>query len=306
MKKKNKQLLPILACGTAFALWGLNTPFIKTSLLTVPIFILLFAKYFVGATFFTAISYKSWKPVKKQVRTKIIIATILGYALTSALMYKGIEMSGGLSASLIYLLAPLILYFSSIRFLKEKYNSRLLIGVVAGFIGAVLIMLAPILSGHGAASTNIIGNLLVFLAVLADVAATILIKPAMGKISAMQITSMRFIIAGVVMIPFALAELHKVSNIIWNQETIIAVGYNLIFATIIGYFLFHWGYKKVSGEQLSPLHYLDPLFGAVGSIVLLSERPSATVIIGIVLIGSGLYFGEAHKLKIGHHIAHHR
>lgn len=306
MKTKNKQYAAILACGAAFALFGLNVPFIKTSLLAVPLFLLLTVKFAFGSIFFAAISYKSWKPVKNNIRTRIIVSTVAGYVLTSVLLYKGIELAGGLSAALIYLLAPLMLYFASIRFLREKYNSRLLAGVIAGFLGAVTIVLAPLFGNSNEVQTSLIGNLLILLAVIMDVSGSVIVKPAMPKVSAMQMTALRFIIATVVLIPFAIPEIDQASKINWDQQTVVAVGYNLIFATLVAYFLYHWGFKKISGEQISPLHYLDTLFGAVGSVVILHESPSLSLVVGILLIGGGLYFGEGHRLKFGHHIGHHR
>jgi drug/metabolite transporter (DMT)-like permease len=122
MNRKNKQFRPILACGIAYVIWGINTPLIKTSLVSFPLFPLLALKYMIGAVVFMLLVRKKWQPLSSKLWLRIVVATFSGYFVNAILLYKGIELTGGLNTSLIYLLAPLALYFLSIRFLKERYN----------------------------------------------------------------------------------------------------------------------------------------------------------------------------------------
>src|SRR6476659_4829708 len=164
--RKKEKLYAIFACGSAFALWGLNTPLIKASLLSVPLFSLLAFKYAVAAVVFSALAITSWQSLKKATHAKIFIATIFGYVLTSIAMYKGIQMTGGLNASLIYLLTPLFIFTFSVHVLKERYNGKLFFGVFLGLIGAILLVSSPLLVIHSATPGNPIGNLLIMVAVL--------------------------------------------------------------------------------------------------------------------------------------------
>lgn len=144
----NKKMLPILASTAAFIIWGLNTPLVKISLETVPSFLILFVKFSFGALVFGMLARKQRRHVIANLRLRIIIATLFGYVLTTIMFYQGIKLTGGLNASLLYLLAPLFLYFFSIKFLRERYNSKLLVGVISGLFGAALIISAPLLAGQ--------------------------------------------------------------------------------------------------------------------------------------------------------------
>ncbi len=305
MFRKNRQNLPVIAFGMAFVLWGLNTPFVKIGLEEFPVLSLLAIKYIFGAIVFTFLARKHWKLLKAGASQRVVVATLCGYVLASVLFYYGIKLTGGLTASLIYLLSPLLLYLLSIEVLKERYNARLFIGVIAGLLGALLIIGLPLLDVKEG-SQAALGSLLIFLAVVTDVAGTILIKPQLKALPVTQMTAVRFIIAALVFAPFLLVESAQLSTVNLTTPVIIAVGYNLIFATLGSFFLYHWGLRRISGEQASPFFYIDPMVGAVGSIIILGDQLTTSIIAGVILIIVSLYLSETHQRLPLDHFRHHR
>ena len=261
----------------------------------------------VGGIFLTLLTFKKWKRVPRKYWPRILIATVIGYPTALILVYQGIKLTGGINTSLIYLMAPLLVFLLSIEVLKEKFNSRLLFGLIVGGFGALMIVGAPLLKGgivEGQGS--LLGNLLVVIGALADVSGIILIKPVLGKLPCLQMTSIRFLIASVVVLPFAVIQLQHMPHLSLTPSVSIAIGYNVIFATLIAYPLYHYGFSKISGEQSSLLHYLDPLAGVVGSIVFLHEQLTPLLLAGAALVIVGLYLGEAHKNSIFGKLGHHR
>lgn len=305
-KNKNRKLLPLIAFGGAFALWGLNTPLVKISVDAISVPLLLCVKFLFAAIIFSVISRKNNKRIKPKVIIKIIIATLFGYVLAMALFYQGIKLTGGLNGSLIYLLAPLVLYFLSMEFLKERYDSRLLLAVFAGLTGSMLIIVGPIIGTNSAIQGSIIGNMLVLGAIFADVAGTIIIKPILRKIPTAQITAFRFWVASIILLPFAAKDINTVASIEFSTSVLVAVLYNLIFGTLIAFYAYHWGLRRITGEQASPLSYLDPLVGTVGSILILGDQLTTVSLAGIILVVSGIYFGEFHKKSKYKHASHHK
>jgi drug/metabolite transporter (DMT)-like permease len=170
----------------------------------------------------------------------------------------------------------------------------------------VLIIGTPYISHNSGSKFNLLGNALIVLAIATDILGTILIKPALKKVPIVQMTAIRFMIAVLLFIPFVIPGLSDLRHIHISPASYVALGFNFIFATLVAFYLYHWGFSKINGEQLSPLYYLDPMVGSVASIIILGERPTITLLGGVVLVFCGLYFGEAHKLKTGHHIGHHR
>jgi len=303
---KQKKLGPILACGTAFTIWGFNTPLVEKSLATFPLFSLIFLKFLVSAIVFMLLASKNWKKVPSKLWLRIVVATLFGYGLNTVLFYRGLMLTNGLNASLIYLLAPITLYFCSMKFLKESYNHKLLSSVIISFMGTVLIVITPLLIGQNGVNGSLLGNFLVILAVVADIIGTIVIKPVLKKVPTMQISAIRSSIGIFMIMPFIIHEIPRLAHIQLSTLSVFTLVYNLLFASIIAVYLYHWGLARISGEQVSPLQYLDPTVGAIASMVILAQRPSPTIIIGIILVFFGLYMGGAHKFRLNHHSTHHR
>lgn len=304
MTRKNK-LLPLLALATAFILWGLNAPFIAIGLDSLPVMSLIAIKFCFGAVVFLYLARKHWVKLPLRLWIHVIIATACGYALASILFYEGIKLTGALNASLLYLASPLLLYFLSIEILKDRFSAKLLVGVITGLVGAFLIVGAPIFDNQYEGNASILGSLMIIAAAITDIVGAIIIKPALNKVAPMQMTAVRFAIAAVLFTPFLFIQSSQLAEVIITPALIIAVGYNLIFATLCSYFLYHWGLSKMSSEQSSPFYYLDPMFGAIGAMVILGEQLTTYVLAGAALIVVGLIVSEGHRPYF-RHFGHHR
>lgn len=304
MFQKNKKNLALLAFASAFLLWGINTPLIKLSLGYVPIYFLLTIKLWVGGLFLLFFKRKKWKKLSRFMWFRIFVSTATGYALTLVFFYIGIKRAGGITASLIYLLVPLVVYFLSLKLLKERFNNKFLFGAILGLLGSILLVGAPLFWHSGAGQGDIIGSLFIVAAVFADAIGSTLIKPVLKTVPSKQVTTARFLIAGVMLLPFGVMSLQHIDGRIISWTALISVGYNIIFATIIAYSLFHYGLRKISGEQSSTFYYLDPLAGVIGSIVLLHEQLTPVMLLGGILVVGGVMVGGIKTSH--HHFWHHR
>ncbi|MBP9738871.1 EamA family transporter, partial [Candidatus Saccharibacteria bacterium] len=69
--------------------------------------------------------------------------------------------------------------------------------------------------------------------------------------------------------------------------------------------MYHWGLKKLSGEQSSVLHYLDPLGGVMASILILGDKVTPLILLGGGLTILGVYSsGSKVKLRLHHFHSH--
>jgi drug/metabolite transporter (DMT)-like permease len=305
MLKKLKQK-PVLAFVLAYALWGFNTPMIQIGLKTVPLYPLILFKFGGAGLFFTFLSRKKWMKLKATHWVRVVAATLFGYTLTSVLVYQGIKETGSLNGSLIYLLIPFLVYVLSIEILKDRFSLKLLLGVLTGFVGAGIIVAAPLFTGKAVSHGSIQGNLLLLVGVCTDALGTIAIKPIISKAPVLQITSVRFIIATISILPFALPQLSQLSSVNFSPSVIGALAFNFIGATLIAYYLYHFGLKKISAERTSPLYYIDPVVGTVASIILLNEHMTPVVIAGIILVLIGIYYSEVRKSLFAWQLGRHR
>lgn len=306
MPKTNRRTknLAIVAFASAFLLWGLNTPLIKLSLGYIPIYPLLTLKFLVGGLFLLFFKPKKWKKVSRVIWFRIFISTVIGYVLTLVLFYTGIKRAGGLNASLIYLTAPIFIYLLSMRLLKEHFNSKFLLGVSLGVLGAILLVGAPLFIRRNVYLADFMGSLLIFMAVLADAVSSTIIKPVLKIVPSKQVTTSRFLIAAIIILPLGIMDIHKINYHVIGWTALFSIAYNIIFATIIAFSLYHYGLSKISGEQSSSFYYLDPLAGVIGSLILLHEQLTPVMLLGGLLVVAGVIAGET-KITHYHLLRHH-
>lgn len=293
--RRRSKNFAMFAFATTYILWGINTPFIKISLESVPLFVLLCFKFIIAGLFLLIYKPKKWKRLSPVMWLRILLATIIGVTLQLILNYSGLKRTGGISASLIYLLEPIAIYFLSVEMLKERLNSKILFGVIVSLTGAALVVASPLLRGGSTDQGSFVGNMMILLGVAASALGSILIKPLLRTVPSKQMTIIRFLMVGIMLLPWAIHDVSKVNIQSLSHGVLLAVGYNIVFASIIGYSLYHYSFNKISGEQSSPFMYLDPLAGVVGSMVILHEQLTPVMLFGGLLVIIGIYMSEAKR-----------
>lgn len=297
-----RKINPVIIFGLAFVLWGINVPLIKIGLESIPATAFVAIKYALGSIIVLPFLVKNWQPLRKGLGTRILLATIVGYVINLQLLYAGLRLATGSSSSLIMIAGPILLYILSIEVLKERFNSKILFGLTISVVGTVFIVINPLL--NNSAGTSLLGNLLVFFAVVADVLGTILIKPILKDIKPMQVSALRIIIATVFFLIIAMPQLLKLSYSTLPLEAYVAIIYGTLFALVLGLFAYHYGLSKISGEESSVPEFLTPIFGVISSVIILGERLNTEIVVGAALVFWGIYIAEA-RFKTHPSILHH-
>ncbi len=272
----------------------------------MPLKVFIGIKFVGGALLMLPWLIRHWRPIAFKAASRIFIATFIGYFLNILLLYEGLKQTSGSSASLIIALGPVILYALSIEVLKEKFNSKILFGLIISGLGTFLVIVAPLLGAH-LRDVSLKGNLLVSLSVLADVVGTILIKPALKQVKSGQLTAIRFMIAAVLFLGVSAKAVTHFSYSTIPISGYIAIFYGMVVSLVISNSLYHYGLSKITVEQGSVLNYLDPIFGIIASILILGEKLNTTILIGAALTFWGIYVAEAKlrpRLSLLHHQRH--
>ena len=305
MKKKNQKLLALIAFSAAYLIWGVNTSFIKIGVENMPSEFYLFIRFLIAVVILAPFLNKNRKRIPKRAWPRVIFATIFGFILPLLLLNEGLRRTSAINTSLLFLLGPAIMYILSVRILKERFNSKILTGLVVSLIGALLIVLAPLITIGSIKDTpaSITGNLIILASVIVAVVGTIIIKPLLKTIQPLQMTVARFNITVLVLLPFCFNDLAAIRAISWTPEVIVSLVYGTVFATIAAYTLYHYGLSKISGEESSVLQYLDPLAGVLGAMLILGDRLTPVIIVGGSLTILGIYLSEI-KTKHRLHILH--
>lgn len=219
--------------------------------------------------------------------TSLILLFLSGAALglNWIFLFEAYKYTTVSNATLAYYFAPVIVTLLCPILFKEKMSARQWICFAASTTGVALI------SGSVALSTSSTNTLGVIFGLIAAClyASVVLINKYIKDMSGINRTFFQFIAAATVLLPYVLCTggLHLSSFGLQSGIYMLAVG---IIHTGLAYCLYFSSIKRMRGQEVSILSYIDPLIAVIVSVTLMQEPISVPEIIGgILIIGSAIF-----------------
>ncbi len=294
-----KRFLPYIALLSAHTIWGIHFVITKITLEEFPVYTLAFFRFAFASVFLAPFFLAQTKKVK--IRTadlpKLTAVGIFIITLNIALFFSGIKITDATSASVITLIIPILSVLAGWWFLKEKIFLVNILGIILGVIGALVIIGIPQILFGAIDSNKLIGNILIFLSSISFVVGAIFSREMLKRYSSLTVTAFAFSIGFITFLPLALYEYFQDPGWI-NRVTPLGI-FGLIFmvllSSISAYFLFEWGLAKTSVVKADLFQYLEPLIASSLAVLILGETITFSLIIGALLIISGILFGTLAK-----------
>ncbi len=234
------------------------------------------------------------------------------------LFFKGLDLTTSTDTIILSLIGPLLTIVAGHYFYREKIDLIKELGILLAFIGALLVVIEPLLSqSNGTAKDRFTGNLYVLIATLIGTFWIIYAKFLFGKNSVKFISLMKkfgfklhkkiyndvefniisFYITFIIMIPFYIFnfDYYNTTTLFLTQNSIFVILYMAIFSSVIAYILYIKAQAKLEVTEVSILTYISPLFDLPASYFILSEIPSTSAFIGLGVIFIGICIAEARK-----------
>ena len=157
-----------------------------------------------------------------------------------------------------------------------------MIGIIVSLAGVALL----VFGGQVQAEFRgiLIGDILIFGAVLAASAYMIMTRRLGQSLSSLQITGMQIIFGAVLFFPAFLWDLPKFDWQKVSSESLIAVFALTIFATIGGFICYNYALIRIPAAQAAVCINGIPLVTACGAWVLLGETLTAVQLIGGAMV----------------------
>ena len=138
-----KKILPLLAATIATTIYGINHTVAK---MVMPIYIgslgLVFLRV-LGATiiFWTISLFFKTKPIEKKDRITILKCGLFGTSINIAAFIAGLDYSTPVNSSILIIISPIFVVILSFFIFKNKINFIKILGIILGFIGAMILIL---------------------------------------------------------------------------------------------------------------------------------------------------------------------
>ena len=257
-----------LACFLAYAIFGFNIIVCKDLTaggLISPLAIFCLRSIGAGALFWLISLFAPKEKVEKKDYVRIFAASMLGFFVCQVTFLVGIPHITPMDCSVLSAISPIYTMIIAAIVLKEPITWQKAGGVVISFAGIIYLILSRT-SAEGVAETSLFGMLMIILNSLSFSLYLGIFKPLIGKYSVITFMKWIFLFAFVVSVPFSAVEIVTLQWSAIPPVQLAELGYLILCATFITYFLIPVGQKRIRPTLVSMYSYVQPIIAIVISI----------------------------------------
>lgn len=288
---------PYLLLVLAPLFWGGNVVAAKLVVGEIDPFLLLSARC-VGATLFIlpfSLSFlrRDW-PAIRRTWPLVMGFGALGYALYNVLLYVGLTTTTAVNSSIETGALPMMILLANFIIFRVRANVLQILGVMIAISGVMLTATHGDLRRVLTLDINV-GDGFVLLACLTYTAYTLALRfrPQIHMMSFMAVAFTGAAITGLVMLQLFGPGIGSYVTIPSMSPTVWAVlAYVMIFPSMFSQIAYARGVDLVGPNRAAPSHNLIPVFGALGSVLILGERLEVYHYLAAAIIIGGIVLAE--------------
>ena len=294
-----KKILPLLAATIATTIYGINHTVAK---MVMPIYIgslgLVLLRV-LGATiiFWTISLFFKTKPIEKKDRLTILKCGLFGMSINIAAFIAGLDYSTPVNSSILIIISPIFVVILSFFIFKNKINFIKILGIILGFIGAIILILTA--DSNSSIGRNIpFGNFLFIVNSISYAYYLIIVKPMAEKYDLITLFKWLFLIGLIFNFPLGINQFLDVdwaSLPLW--EAVLPMVFVVVGTTCMTYFLNGYALSKITSTEVAVFMYLQPIIGILFAIFTKSDTITLIMFVASVLIFTGVYLTSVLKQK---------
>lgn len=228
----------------------------------------------------------------------VFVLACLGIAGFNTFLYIGLQDTTATNALLINSSIPILILFLSTIILKIRITKRQTIGILLSTFGVIYLVLKGDI--HTLLTLNFNqGDFWVIVSSLCWASYSVLIKFKPSSLSSFEFFVTIVGMGTLILLPFYLYQGYTMKReLSLLREYYWAIAYVIIFASLLSYYLWHLGITHIGADKTGQFTHLMPVFGSILAYLFLGEFLEIYHLIGIVLIGFGIYLSLfAKRLK---------
>lgn len=214
---------------------------------------------------------------------------IMGFIVSQFLTAVSLQYTTPVYFSLILALSPMVVMLLAALFLKEPISRRKVLGVILGIVGAVLLVLNIDNSTSG--NNNLWGIFLVVISICAYSVYLIIVRSVAQKYSAVTQMKWMFLFTAIILLPLGAKELDQqpLFSPMWEWSGIFELGFVILLATSVGYFLMPLGMKYLRATTVSVYMNLQPVVSSIAAILVGQDIITWDKPVSAILVIAGAY-----------------
>ncbi len=287
----NSRALALLAALSATAIYGMNHTIAKV---VMPHYVgpfgFIMLRVIGACILFWSVSFFMPKEtIKRKDLFRIAMAALFGMCINMLMFFKGLQLSTPINSGVIVTLTPIIILILSAFFLKEKLTQFKFLGIILGFIGALLLILYGNSSKVINAPNVSLGNIMLLVNAISFGAYLVMVKPLTKKYSTVTLMKWMFLLGVIYTFPFTITEFLEVS---WNTlpfEAIWRIGFVIIGTTFLTYMFNVYALKTLPATTIGAFTYIQPIITIVYAVITGNDVLDSIKILACILVFMGVY-----------------
>ena len=215
------------------------------------------------------------------------IAAGLLFAAEFLLIYWGLEFTSASRAVVFLYMAPFVVALGAQFFVPgERLRAIQVIGLCCAFAGIVAAFRESLRFPD---SRMLIGDAMLAGAAVLWGATTVMIRACpLARVAAGKTLLYQLLVSAVVL---PLGSVLKGEGAVAGMTPLImgSLAYQMIWVAFITYLAWFWLLRRYPPSRLASFTFLTPLFGVMAGGFLLNEPVTNTLLLALVLVGSGIY-----------------
>ena len=287
----NNRNLGLLAAFGATLIYGFNHTIAKNLMPTyIGPFAFILLRVLGAAILFWILSifFKNEKIDKKD-WPRIILCSFLGMVINMLAFFKGLELSTPINSSVLITVVPIFVFVFSAIIIKERVSLLKVVGISAGFFGALILILKSPSIGYNAPDIPT-GNLLFVLNSSTYGLYLIFVKPLVEKYNIITLFRWLFLFGFLMNFPLTVSEF---SSVDWLNlpfyDAILPMLYVVVGTTFFTYLFNAYALTQLKASTVSSFIYLQPIVGIIYALTTKNDSLTLVNVIGMVLIFVGIY-----------------
>jgi drug/metabolite transporter (DMT)-like permease len=215
----------------------------------------------------------------------VVALAFFGIAVGHAFFYWGLRLAPATDGSILSTaLAPAMMLALGVVVLHERVSRRGMLGAVVGIVGVLLVVVGP---REGGGDLVLLGDLLLALGAASIAIYTVLGRVAMTEGSAIGVAGSSTLLAGLMMLPFALLTEPPFAPQAWSIETWLAFGYLTVPSAVFAASVYYTLVRRFGAVRATLVQYIVPVVVFGLSAWLFAEALTPVRVAGALLALAG-------------------
>ena len=297
--KENTRISGHIACLAAYAIFGFNIIVCKDLTgghLISPLGIFTIRSIGAGLLFWALSFFLPKEKVDRKDHIKIFAASFLGFFMTQITFLVAIPEVTPMHCSILSAMSPIYTMFIAAIVLKEPLTWKKGGGVLLSLCGIIFLILNNAGTG-GVSESSLRGLLLMFLNSLSFSLYLGIFRPLIDKYSVVTFMKWIFLFSTLMSLPFTFRE---VLGFGWTRipsAQLWELGYLVVFATFVSYFLIPFGQKRIRPTLVSMYSYVQPIIATIISICIGMDQLTWQKVMAAFMVFAGVFVVSRSKAK---------